>query len=217
MRYLTLTITGIPKATPRPRSAVRQAKGKQKAVARSYMPPEYVEWKQRNVALLAGQIAAQDWQWMKDGARVSIEVVFPRPATRPKSINPTEWKAGTRVRRLSKPDCDNLWKGAVDAMTVAINEQLGFAEWDDCMAEFGQSNRWYGAIGEEPFMRLHVEPLDTMPELIADLQRANQHKYPDEARRALRALEQYIPAGDMRWQTLIPTAEKLGVNIPLTA
>ena len=205
MKSLTLTIAGIPKATPRPRSTVRQAKGKQKAVARSYMPSKYVEWKQRNVVLLAGQLAEQDWHWMKGGARVSIEVVFARTQKCPKGINPKEWSAGVRVRRLSKPDCDNLWKGAVDAMTVALNEQLGFVEWDDCMAETGPSNRWYAAMGEEPFMRLYVEPLDTMHELIADLQRANEHKYPDDAQRALRALRQHIPAGDSRWQSLMPT------------
>ena len=215
--YFTLTILGNPKATPRHRATVMQAKGNKKARARAYMPSKYVDWKSSTATVIARQMAEEDWQWMKDGARVSIEVVFVRPQKCPKGIDPKEWKAGTRVRRLSKPDCDNLWKGVVDAMTVAINEKLCFTDWDDCMAETGPSNRWYAAIGEEPSVTMKVAPLDSIFDVLSDMQHANAFNYAHEGRRALKALERHIPAGDIRWQTLIATAEKLGVNIPLTA
>jgi len=209
----TLTIPGLPKATPRHRSGMNHDKTK----SISYMPSEYTQWKQQIAMVIVSQMRKHEWKWMVNGARVSIEFIMPRPAKCPKGLNAAEWNTGQRVRRLSKPDADNFWKGYVDAMTLAISETLRFSEWDDCMAEIGPTNRWYAAVGELPHAVMYVEPLDNMYSLISDLQRANAHNYPNEAKRALAALERYIPAGDMRWQSLISVANEVGANIPLTA
>lgn len=213
MTPFTLTIPGLPKAAPRPRSGMNKAKTE----SVTYNDPEYSKWKSGTAMVISANMKKHDWKWMIQGARISIDFIFPRTKKCPDKVNESEWATGGRVRRLCVPDCDNSWKGYVDAMTIGIKTTLRFPQWDDCMAEIGQTNRWYAAVGELPHAVMHVEPLDNMYSLISDLQCANVHNYPNEAKRALAALERYIPAGDMRWQSLISVANEVGANIPLTA
>lgn len=213
MTPFTLTIPGMPKAAPRPRSGMNKAKTK----SITYNDPEYSLWKNQIAMVIVSQLRKHEWKWIVNGARVSIEFIFPRTETRPAKVSKSEWATGGRVRRLCTPDADNSWKGYVDAMTIGIKQTLRFTEWDDCMAEIGPTNRWYAAVGELPHAVMHVEPLDNMHSLFSDIQRANAHNYPNEVRRALVALERHIPAGDMRWHSLLDVAAKVGANIPLTA
>lgn len=157
---VVLLIPGDPVATPRHRSAVRGGR------ACSYMPTEYTDWKEATAAGFAGQLLADRPGFallvaaMELGVRVRIDVVFARPKSRPKGVDPAQWKAGGRVRRLAKPDADNLWKAAVDALCLAMVERFGLVAWDDCCCEIGASDRWYAAVGEAPHVRLVVEQLE---------------------------------------------------------
>ena len=157
MNRLTLHIPGDPMATPRPRATVRGGHGA------TYMPSDYTKWKVAAATTITEQLLrAGDLGWMSGGCRVHLEVVFARQKTPPKGVSAKEWKAGARRRKLSKPDADNLWKAAVDALCLAMVERMGLV-WDDCLCDLGGSDRWHAAAGEKAGMRLVVEDVDWSP------------------------------------------------------
>lgn len=155
MSHITLSLPGDPLACPRPRAVVR---GKRAA---SYMPTEYTEAKTSLAAAIVAALDGSRPAWLLCGARLSLVAVFPRPATRPATVDKLAWKSGARVRRLSRPDADNLWKAYADALTVALG-CVGLP-WDDALLEIGATDRYYAAVGEAAGVVLRLCPLVDNP------------------------------------------------------
>lgn len=142
-----------PIGCPRPRATIR---GKHAGV---YMPTNYRKWQEEastliyRAALAAGMSDFQRVTLSGDGARVSVEAVFPRIKSLPKK--------GGRVR-FRRFDADNVLKACMDALQVAIRERFGVVAWDDKSLEIGRVDRWYAAAGEEPHIQVTLEPLEAL-------------------------------------------------------
>jgi Holliday junction resolvase RusA-like endonuclease len=152
---ITLHLPIAPLGCPRPRATIR---GRHASV---YMDSDYVKWQGRCalafVQRLVGPIREGKLDWLTAG-RISVEAVFPRTATKPRGVDTTTWKAGTRLR-FRRYDADNVCKAVLDALQVALKERLAL-EWDDDCMEIGKVDRWYAAVGEEPHIRVVLEPLE---------------------------------------------------------
>jgi hypothetical protein len=150
------------------------------------MPSEYQKWQSAaakaivDVWLAAGYSLVADVVHSPDGCRIGIEAVFPRAFPRkpskkprkptknppkppglypPKGVDKAVWKSGVRVR-FRRFDADNVLKACMDALQVAIREGFGMHYWDDKSLEIGRVDRWYAAVGEEPHIRVVLEPLE---------------------------------------------------------
>ena len=147
-----------PIGCPRPRATIRGAH------ASVHMPKNYRTWQTKATTLIVEEIKRVGWTAFAEhltdnGARISVVAVFPRPASRSDWIPLEAWKAGGRVRRLRKPDADNLLKAVVDALQCAIVERYGVTAWDDCRLEVGSVDRWTAAKGEAPWIDVYLDPL----------------------------------------------------------
>ena len=115
---IRFTVTGTPKPQPRPRAFARGG------TARVYDPATAEGWKSAIAEAARSYCPREPWR----GA-VGVELTF--GFARPKAHYRTgkyegELRAGAPEHHLHKPDCDNLAKAVLDAMTL-----LGF--WrDDC-------------------------------------------------------------------------------------
>ena len=115
---IRFTVHGTPKPQPRPRAFARNG------TARVYDPATAEGWKSAIAEAARSHCPREPWR----GA-VSVRIAF--GFARPKAHYRTgkyegELRAGAPEHHLHKPDCDNLAKAVLDAMTL-----LGF--WrDDC-------------------------------------------------------------------------------------
>lgn len=148
-----------PIGCPRPRATFRGG------YAGVHMPETYRRWQVKATNLIVEEIKRVGWgafaeHLTDNGARISVFAVFPRPASRSDWIPLEVWRAGGRIRRLRKPDADNVLKAVIDALQCAIVERYGVAAWDDSRLEVGSVDRWTAAKGEEPHIRMTLEPLE---------------------------------------------------------
>lgn len=153
MTPITLHIPIEPMGCPRPRATVRAGRGA------TYMPSDYLKWQASAVAAIADQLVGRDIGWLSTGCRAHVEAVFARPGGPIKGWTAKAWRGGPRVRRLSSPDADNVWKAAIDALQIALRDRLA-QPFDDRVVEGGAVDRWYAADGERPSLRVVLVPLD---------------------------------------------------------
>ena len=125
------------------------------------MPSDYLKWQSAAVAAITDQLVGRDVLWLSTGCRAHIEAVFERPASPRPGWTMKAWRGGPRVRRLSSPDADNVWKAAIDALQIALRDRLA-QPFDDRVVEGGSVDRWYAAAGERPSLRIVLVslPLD---------------------------------------------------------
>lgn len=132
---LRVVIPGVPVAQGRGR-AFRCAAG-----VRVVDPAKSRSWK--GVAAVVYQAAMGGRTPFEDALNVEIVAVFPRPKSLPKS-------AGVgRLPRPSRPDCDNLAKGACDAGN-------GILWADDAQIVRLTVSKWYAAVGEPPCVEVQL-------------------------------------------------------------
>jgi len=153
MTPITLLLSLEPKGCPRPRAVVR---GRH---AGTYMDKGYIQWQESVVAAITDQLVGRDVAWLSLGCRAHIEAVFPRTKSPQPGWTTATWRTGPRVRRLSSPDADNVWKASVDALQIALRDRL-MQPFDDRVVEGGAVDRWYAAAGERPSLRIVLCPLE---------------------------------------------------------
>lgn len=145
---IKLIIPGRPLAAPRARHGSFGV----------YNPKRYMEWKKKvSQQMHIDMKKEDDILWIRKGARIRFEAIFKRPGKAPKGVSISDWNSGLRIRRLSKPDSDNLDKANKDALKEAICKSI---EIDDCVFENGNSDRYYAAIGEDEQTILYIEKLE---------------------------------------------------------
>ena len=145
-----------PMGCPRPRATIR---GRH---AGTYMDRGYLAWQAAAVAAMADRLVGCDVAWLSSGCRAHIEAVFPRPKGPLSGWTAKEWRGGPRVRRLSSPDADNVWKAAIDALQITLRDRL-MQPFDDRVVEGGAVDRWYAAATERPSLRVVLSPLMDNP------------------------------------------------------
>ena len=123
------------------------------------MPSDYLKWQAQAVAAVTDQLVGRDVAWLSTGCRAHIEAVFPRTKGPQLGWTAKAWRSGPRVRRLSSPDADNVWKAAIDALQIALRDRLA-QPFDDRVVEGGAVDRWYAAAGERPSLRIVLCPLE---------------------------------------------------------
>ena len=123
------------------------------------MPSDYLKWQAQAVAAITDQLVGRDVAWLSTGCRAHIEAVFARTKSPQDGYTAKEWRSGPRVRRLSSPDADNVWKASVDALQIALRDRLA-QPFDDRVVEGGSVDRWYAAAGERPSLRIVLCPLE---------------------------------------------------------
>lgn len=128
----TFTVPGKPIGKPRHRHT---------RTGRLYIPKDHPVHKY--IADVRGAWWAH-WGPLTGKVIVSMQCYFPRPKRDkhlPEGI--CEYK--------SKPDSDNVFKAATDALT-------GYAWWDDCTVDIGGVRRFYHERGGEPKTIITIEP-----------------------------------------------------------
>ncbi len=150
---ITLLLPIEPMGCPRPRAVIRGDH------AGTYTDKGYQKWQAQAVAAITDQLVGRDVAWLSTGCRAHIEAVFARTKSPQDGYTAKEWRSGPRVRRLSSPDADNVWKAAIDALQIALRDRLA-QPFDDRVVEGGSVDRWYAAAGERPSLRIVLCPLD---------------------------------------------------------
>ena len=153
---ITLLLPIEPKGCPRPRAVIRGDH------AGTYTDKGYQKWQAQAVAAITDQLVGRDVAWLSTGCRAHIEAVFARTKSPQDGYTAKEWRSGPRVRRLSSPDADNVWKASVDALQIALRDRLA-QPFDDRVVEGGSVDRWYAAAGERLSLRIVLESLDWSP------------------------------------------------------
>ena len=153
MTPIALLLPIEPVGCPRPRATVRAGRGA------TYMPSDYLKWQAQAVAAITDQLVGRDVAWLSTGCRAHIEAVFARTKSPQPGWTAATWRVGPRVRRLSSPDADNVWKAAIDALQIALRDRLA-QPFDDRVVEGGAVDRWYAAAGERPSLRIVLCPLE---------------------------------------------------------
>lgn len=120
---------------------------------RTWTPAKTTEFEAR-VARVAGAI---DVKWPPEPAplELSIDVVYPRPKTRPEWLPKPLWALSVRFAKPTRPDADNLVKSIADGLqradrggALAAKGRAGTWMGDDARLQLGRVRRWYGAPGE---------------------------------------------------------------------
>lgn len=144
---LTVTIPGEPIAQGRPRFR----RGPKFVVA--YDPAKSRNWKAEARAVMAAAIPSGGALPFPDGPLyVSIEAVFTCPKSAWKKRVPTP-----REAHAKRPDWENVAKAVCDA---------GTGVWwrEDSQIALAHVEKWQGAQGEAPYVRITVTAISTGPE-----------------------------------------------------
>ena len=149
-RILLFDVVGEPKATPRPRAAVR-GKGKG-ARAHIYTPAVAHEWKHEVRAAAAAAIMLEEFTLLEPGIPVSVFLAF--RFARPKSHLRTGRHSGKLSPRAprhhtQKPDKDNLEKAVLDALGE-FDGCPRLAWCDDAQVVDGRTSKRWAQPGEAP-------------------------------------------------------------------
>jgi Holliday junction resolvase RusA-like endonuclease len=75
--------------------------------------PKSAEWRALAAAQMRREYTAEP---IADTVRVSIVAMMPRPKSRPRNVSAWQWNGGGFVKRIQKPDVDNIAKAALDAL-----------------------------------------------------------------------------------------------------
>lgn len=133
---ITLTIGCAPKAQPRIRARVVQPKRAGARAFASFYTPKTADAFRSEVVLRArGHDGFPREPWTGPIA-FSLDVYFERPRRLQRRSDPDG-----PIRHVAKPDCDNLKKAVMDALTDA-------GLWvDDCQVCQWGGSKWYAAKG----------------------------------------------------------------------
>jgi len=133
-------VDGIPKAQPRPRAFARNVGGK--AVARVYDAGTAEHWKAQVVAALEPHRPTEP---LDEPVGIGMGFLLPRPKNRCRKKDPDG-----EIQCTSKPDCDNLAKAVLDAMT-----QVGWWRDDSLVVSLHVWKKWH-AKDKGPGMQINL-------------------------------------------------------------
>jgi Holliday junction resolvase RusA-like endonuclease len=142
---IAFKVPAVPVAQPRQKQRVMMVGGR--AMASNYMPAKHpVNAFKASVALACQQA----YRGAVIGGEVEIQVVavFPRP----KSLM---WKSRPmpRLRKLSKPDFDNVSKAICDALSGVLFR-------DDAQVWKATVEKWVAAGDEQPHVEVIIEAVE---------------------------------------------------------
>ena len=137
---IRITIPGDPVGKGRPRMTCS---------GRMYTPAKTKAWERRAATMMAYQAVGV---WTPPNRYTPIKVSVWAIARRPKAFSRKKDPKG-RVRRLAKPDIDNVAKAVLDAA------QKAKVFVDDAQVCELTAYSMYGAIGEEPCVEVTMEEL----------------------------------------------------------
>jgi len=107
-----------------------------------------------SVAAFTQHIIGTDWTPLDCAVCVTLMAVFKRPQDLLKRSTRTGLLLHADERRMpyiAKPDCDNVSKAVLDALTRA-------GLWrDDSQVQREQIEKWYAAINEVPHLEITIE------------------------------------------------------------
>lgn len=143
---ITFHVPCVPVPTPRPRIGMRFVKGGGRVAGIMRDDKHPVHAFKASVQLAARQV----YQGAPLEGPISFQVVFvmPRPQGLCRKKDPTG-----RIWMMKKPDVDNLYKGAADALNSLV-----FI--DDSQIVRSVVTKCYAAIGEQPGAEITVEVLE---------------------------------------------------------
>lgn len=139
-RLIEFTVAGVPIAQPRAK-ATRRGKG-----VHVYTPDNGIVGFKFDLKQTAKQL--MDGPLLRGPLRVDCEFVFPRPSNMIWKTKPMP-----RVRKVTKPDRDNLDKAILDALTGVV--------WaDDNQVCAGSIDKWIAAGDEAPHTLVTICEID---------------------------------------------------------
>ena len=146
MKHVDVVVPGLPQPKRRVRFG-RTRRGR----PTTYTDARTVEWEEK----CAHACNAYSGRKPLDGA-VGIEVtaVYPRNKRRPRWCPAALWKLGTRVRKVTKPDVDNLVKACLDGV------QMSRVLRDDAAVAVLHAEKFVGEEGEDPHVALSIWELE---------------------------------------------------------
>lgn len=140
-----------PKAAPRPRARAIWSKSANKWIATVYMPTDYERWKSGTAKIV--RLAWGSRPTFEGPVRLTLDLIFPRPKSRPKCVPKPIWDAG-RCYKPTKPDSDNCAKAVLDSISDAR-----ICWTDDALVVDHRVRKWYAGPDEKAHVIVTLEPV----------------------------------------------------------
>lgn len=142
-REVVLKVDAVPVAQPRQRHRVIQSGGR--PIAANYTPGNHPV-NAYKAAIKAAAVKCKS-EIFTGPLRVEMVFVFPRPKSRVWKTKPMP-----RERHIAKPDADNLFKSAADALNM-------IAWRDDSQIAETTIAKWYASGDESPHVEIKITEL----------------------------------------------------------